>query len=286
MNVAVVANRAATYARFVKFEHTVFSLPIIFAGALLAGQGWPSARITWLVLGAAVGLRTAALGINRIVDRQLDARNARTKNRELPSGTMRVSEAWGIVVIGSVVYGACAAAIAPICLYLAPVPAVLFAIYPWLKRMTPAVHLGLGVSWAMAPLGGWMAVNQSFAGWGPPVLLACFACLWVAGFDVIYATLDEHSDKFTGVKSLPVAIGKDRALLAARGMHALAWVLLCILSIVSLKTLWVLPWLAVISALLYWEHECACNVNLAFFRINAWLGFVVLGLVLTGTLVQ
>ena len=114
--------RLATYARFVKFEHTVFSLPLVFAGAVLAGRRWPSWRLSLLILAAAAGGRTMAMGLNRIIDRHIDARNPRTQVRELPAGRMRLPEAWLVVLAAGAAYVAAAAALGPICLRWSPVP--------------------------------------------------------------------------------------------------------------------------------------------------------------------
>src|SRR4051812_2704792 len=135
-------NRLLSYSRFVKAEHTLFSVPLIFSGAVLAGGRWPSWRLSGLILAAGFGARTAAFALNRMIDRQIDAKNPRTAERELPKGTMSLAEAWGVLIVGLVIYLASAAAIAPICLYVSPLPLIVFAIYPYLKRFTPLAHFG------------------------------------------------------------------------------------------------------------------------------------------------
>src|SRR5205807_1795235 len=125
-----VKNRLLSYSRFVKAEHTLFSVPLIFSGAVLAGRRLPSWPLWGLMLGAGFGARTAAFALNRIIDRQIDARNPRTATRELPRGAMGLAEAWGVFLGGLVIYLACAGAIAPICLYFSPLPLGVFAIYP------------------------------------------------------------------------------------------------------------------------------------------------------------
>ncbi len=121
-----------TYASFVKLEHTVLSLPLIYAGALLVLRSWPSGVFAAWVLLAAIGARTMAMGLNRIIDAQLDARNPRTRSRELPRGAMHKQEAWAIVAAAGALYLASAAALGPLCLRLSPVPVILFVIYPYL----------------------------------------------------------------------------------------------------------------------------------------------------------
>ena len=219
------AGRLRTWGRFVRFEHTLFSLPLLFAGVLLGAGGLDvSLSLLGLVLLAGTAARTAALGLNRIIDRRIDAANPRTATRELPSGAMGLGEACALTAAGAVVYAAAAWWIAPICLALAPIPLAVFTAYPYLKRWTPWCHLGVGLGLAMAPLGGWFAVRQEFSDLAPPLLLGLFTLAWVAGFDVIYATLDEEFDRKSGVRSLPARYGRRTALRIARGLHALAWV--------------------------------------------------------------
>jgi 4-hydroxybenzoate polyprenyltransferase len=277
------AGRLRTWGRFVRFEHTLFSLPLLFAGVLL-GTGGLDVPIALLgkVLLAGTGARTAALGLNRIIDRRIDAANPRTATRELPSGAMGIGEAGALTTAGVLVYAAAAWWIAPICLALAPLPLAVFTAYPYLKRWTPWCHLGVGLGLAMAPLGGWFAARLELSDVGPPLLLGLFTLAWVAGFDVIYATLDEEFDRKAGVRSLPARYGRRTALRIARGLQGLAWVALAAL------VFWRLSWpaahlpLLVVGALLVWENARARDIDLAFFRINVWVGFAALATVAAG----
>ena len=278
--------RLHAYAGFLKLEHTIFSLPIIFAGSVLHRHRWPSARLTLWILLAAVGARVVAMGLNRLIDAALDARNPRTRQRELPRGAMRHWEAWILVGVAGAIYVLSAAAIAPICLSLAPLPVALFVGYPYLKRFTALAHLGLGLAWSMAPLGGWLAASKSLSAISEVGWLWLFSVLWVAGFDIIYATMDEAFDREAGVHSLPARIGRTRALWIAETLHALAFA--------CLVALWhhqghasplALPWLATIGGLFIWQHAIADRrPGFAFFQLNAWLGFLVLALVVAGSL--
>ena len=280
----------ATYARFVKLEHTLFSLPLIVAGALVGEQTLRRAgaggALTWgrfaLILIAGAGARTFALAMNRILDRALDARNPRTAARELPGGRMSLVEAWGVAVAGLAAYYAATAFLPALCLALSPIPLLVFIGYPYLKRFTPVCHLGVGLALALAPLGGFVAVTGSLAGLGAVLPLAGFALFWVAGFDVIYATLDEAHDRAYGIRSLPAAIGSPRALRVSAALHALGFTLLAYWAARQGAGLWAWACLAAVGALLLWEQRAARTVELAFFRINAWLGFVVLALVWAG----
>ncbi len=221
------------------------------------------------------------MGLNRLIDAELDARNPRTQRRELPRGAMRRGEAWAVVAMAGLLYATSAWAIAPICLWLAPIPAALFVIYPYLKRFTSLSHLGLGLAWSMAPLGGWLAMSRTLAGLSEVGWLWLFAVLWVAGFDIIYATMDEAFDRAAGLHSLPVALGKRSALCVAAAWHAAAFACLVLLWAGRLRTPLALAWLAAIGALLLWQHAIASrNAEFAFFRLNSILGFLVFGLTL------
>lgn len=276
------AGRLRTYGRFLRVEHTLFSLPLLFAGLFLGGGLDVPPRLFVLVLIAGAGARTAAMGLNRILDRAIDRANPRTAARELPSGAMTMAEAWGVTSLGILAYGAAAWLIAPICLALAPIPLAVFVVYPLLKRVTPWCHLGVGLGLAMAPLGGWFAARLSFENVGPALLLAGFTLGWVAGFDVLYATLDEGYDRSVGLHSLPARYGRDRALAIARGLHAAA--LACLAGLVLWRLAWLpaLPFLIGVGVLLAWEHARADDIDLAFFRINVWVGFVALLAVVAG----
>jgi 4-hydroxybenzoate polyprenyltransferase len=269
-------NRLISYSRFVKAEHTLFSVPLIFSGAVLAGGRWPSWRLSGLILAAGFGARTAAFALNRIIDRRIDARNPRTANRELPMGAMRLMEAWGVFGLGMVIYLAAAAAIAPICLYASPIPLAIFIVYPYLKRFTPLAHFGVGLADAMAPLGGWVAVTQALHPIRPGLLLALFTFFWVSGFDIIYATMDETFDRSEGLHSLPARCGSEKALRISGWLHAAAFASLTALYRFYVHTPLAFVSLLAIGGLLYWEHHQAHDVELAFFKINAVLSLGVL----------
>lgn len=273
--------RVLTYSRFVKIEHTLFSFPLLLSGALLA-RGELSLRTLLLILAAGTGARTAALGLNRILDRHLDRQNPRTEKRELPSGAMSETEAWAVTGAGVVLFLAAAYGISPRCLRLAPIPLAIFLIYPLLKRFTMWAHLGVGAALAMGPLGAWYAVQLDFRDFGSVLLLSLFTLFWVAGFDIIYATLDQDFDRAKELHSLPSRLGRDRALRVSAAFHAAAFLLLGILYLRALEGPVAALLLGLIGALLAAEHTLASDVDLAFFKINAVLGFVVLGFIAMG----
>ncbi len=287
-------NRVRTYASFVRFEHTLFSLPLILAGVFSAPGPAMSVGRWLLVAIAAVGARTSGMSLNRLIDRHIDARNPRTMVRELPAGKMKTAEAVALLLGSTAVYLAACAALGAWYLEVAAIPLLVFASYPYLKRFTPLCHLGVGAALALSPLAGYAAAHPDLGNWWPAALLALFALAWVSGFDIIYATLDEEFDRANGIHSLVVRLGRGRALSVSSALHRLGALALAgaALAVLERTAHGPLPggWLAVgavwaaIVVLLEAEQRLAEDVNLAFFRINVWVGAAVFVLVLAARL--
>ena len=290
--IPIPVQRLRTYASFVRFEHTLFSLPLIVAG-IYSAPGRPMPVMRWLlIIVAAVGARTAALALNRLIDRRLDALNPRTRMRELPAGRMKPAEAAGVLLAGATAYlGACAL-LGTWYLRVSWVPLFVFSVYPYLKRFTPLCHLGVGAALALAPLAGYAAAHPDLDYPWAAVKLALFALAWVSGFDIIYSTLDEESDRANGVHSLVVWLGRRRALQVSGLLHVVAFWQLVSAAVdlwggVPLVPAWA-PWampamvglFASAGVLLYLEQRWAEDVQLAFFKVNVFVGFVVLAIVL------
>lgn len=268
---------------FVKIEHTLFSLPLIYSGVMLAANGTlPSLKILILVLTAATGARTVAFALNRIIDRHIDSKNPRTATRDLPSGRMTIWEASWVMVAGLALYFGSAYFISDFCFYLSPIPLTIFMVYPTMKRFTPLAHFGVGLGLAMGPLGGWFALSPSFDNLLAPALLSLFTLFWVAGFDIIYATLDEEFDKKESLYSFPSRFGRKRALQFSAVFHIVAFAFLTGLFFYSPFSLLALPLLIATGYLLYLEQKKAEDVELAFFKINAVAGFLVFSMIAIG----
>jgi 4-hydroxybenzoate polyprenyltransferase len=268
------------YLSFIKIEHTLFSLPMIFSGVFLASKEAPALSLMILILTAAVGARLVAMTLNRIIDREIDKHNPRTVNRELPSGTMKLKESYIVLLFGLILYVLSAKLISDFCFYLSPIPLIIFVLYPYLKRFTPLAHFGVGVGLAMGPLGGFFAVTGSFDRIGEALLLPAFNLFWATGFDIIYSTLDEEFDKKSGLFSFPSRFGKKRALQISGVLHLFAFVVLVALVFISLHALIALPFLLLSGFLLWFEQHKAEDVDLAFFKINIVVGFSILVMVL------
>jgi 4-hydroxybenzoate polyprenyltransferase len=277
------------YFTFIKIEHTLFSLPVIYSGVLLGylalfmSEGaLPAtnevvATCLWVLL-AATGARTAGFALNRIIDRHIDARNPRTASRDLPAKRMSLTGAYGVFLAGLVAYLFAALNLNPLCLYLSPIPILVFGLYPFMKRFTIYAHFGVGLSLALGPLGGYFAVRPMVDEFAlPAILLSLFTWFWVSGFDIIYSTSDELFDRSEGLFSFPARFGSRKALRYSALIHILSFGILIYLYVsVFALSIVALSLLLVIGVLFYLEHKKAQDVELAFFHINSVLGFVVL----------
>lgn len=216
----------ARYASFVKLPHTLFALPFAGVGAILGSKVLPSGvtpgTLGWIIL-AFTAARFAAMGFNRIVDREQDAANPRTRLRELPSGRLSAAQASVAVVVAAVVFILAAWRLNPLCGWLSPFALGWVLFYSYTKRFTALAHLVLGFALAIAPVGAYLAVTGSWSEpWWSLLVLAGAVTCWVAGFDIIYAVQDEAFDRSRGLHSIPARLGTKRALLVARLIHFLA----------------------------------------------------------------
>jgi 4-hydroxybenzoate polyprenyltransferase len=275
-------NPVRTVLEMIKFEHSVFALPFALVGALLAARAvglFPSWRqLLWIVV-AMVGARSAAMTINRIADREFDARNPRTRNRALPKGELSVAFAWVFTIFASALLVVSAWQLNPLALKLSPVALAVLFFYSYTKRFTSWAHLVLGFCLGMSPAAAWIAIRGSLDG---RMLILCAAVtLWVGGFDVLYACQDVEFDKHAGLYSIPRKFGVSRALVIARGMHAIMVALLVCLAL-SFHLGWP-AWagIGVVAALLSYEHSLVkpddlSKMNAAFFAVNGYISLLFL----------
>lgn len=216
--------------RFIKIEHTAFSLPLIFTGAWMGtGHRWPSLSVLIGIIAAAAGARTFGMAFNRIFDRRIDARNPRTAGRELPSGAMGVGTALAVALGGLVVYLSACALLNRWCLILAPVPLVPLLGYSLLKRFTALCHFGIGLCLALAPLGAYVAAAGHVDLTAEVWIFSAYVFFWLSGADIIYALLDIESDRRTGIHSIPAALGAQKAQMVSGLCHLVSLAALALL---------------------------------------------------------
>lgn len=271
-------SKLRTTLEMIKFEHTLFALPFAFLGAVLAANGLPSWwQILWITL-AMVGARSAAMTFNRIVDRDIDAKNPRTANRELPVGKLSVGFAWMFFVASVVLFLVAAYLLNWLTFILSPVALLSVLGYSYAKRYTALSHLLLGWALAISPTAAWIAVRGTIDS-EVPLLLSLLVLMWTAGFDVLYACQDYEHDRKAGLRSIPARFGIRNSLWIARLFHAQAFVVLLLLYLVT-----GLGWLALIGVLavgglLVYQHTLIkpndlSRMNAAFFTTNAFVSVI------------
>jgi 4-hydroxybenzoate polyprenyltransferase len=274
------------FARLVKIEHTVFALPFAYIGAFLALDAVPSApQIVWITV-AMVGARSLAMGLNRLIDAEIDARNPRTAGRELPAGLLSRGQVVVFCAVSFAVYLVAVFQLAHIVRWLWPIPVIGFVVYPYLKRWTWLCHLWLGVVDGLAPVGGWVAVTGRLP-WEAWALGGAVA-FWVAGFDLFYSLFDVDVDRAEGLHSVATRFGVRGVFLGARVFHALTVVLLAAVGGGLGLGWWY--WLGVVAValLLAYEHTLVRpddlrRLDAAFFTVNGVISVVFFLFVLAET---
>lgn len=270
------------YANFVKLPHTLFALPFALLGVLAASFQHPVTwRLVLLVVVAFSSARWVAMGFNRIADREFDARNPRTAARELPRGAITLGQAWISVVVASVVFLVTAWQINPLCFLLSPLALGWILAYSLSKRFTWWPHLWLGVSLAIAPVGGYLAVTGAWSQpWWLLLAVAVGVMTWVAGFDIFYALPDAGFDRAQGLRSAVVRLGERRAILLAKLLHGVTIPALFVFGYGAGFGWWYVAGLVAAAGILAYEHQLVkpgdlSRLNAAFFTMNGVMSVTV-----------
>ena len=275
------------YVNFVKLPHTLFALPFALLGVIAASLKAPvTAETIGLVVLAFTAARWVAMGFNRIADREFDARNPRTRDRELPRGSLSLRQAWASVLVAGVLFLWAARALNPLCFALSPVALAWVTAYSLSKRFTWWPHLWLGLSLAIAPVGGWLAVTGA---WSEPAWLllsiTVAVATWVAGFDIFYALPDLAFDRASGLRSAVVRLGEARAILLAKLLHGVTIPALALFGWGAGLGAWYYAGVVIAAAILAYEHRLVqpgdlSRLDAAFFRMNAVMSVTVFGFAL------
>lgn len=269
--------KVRVFLEMIKVEHTVFALPFAYMGALLVGRAIPSVYDIFWITMAMIGARTAAMSLNRIIDRHIDARNPRTAGRAIPRGLISVFEVKVYAVLSLVLLLVSAYQLNPLAFKLSPIAVAVLFFYPYTKRFTWTCHFFLGAALGLAPLGAWIAVAGSVD--PAPVVLAAGVLFWVAGFDIIYACDDYDFDRAEGIYSIPASFGIRRALVLSSLMHVLAAVLFIVTGLVLEMGVFYYLGVLVAVVLLFYQHLLVSpddlrRTNVAFFNLNGLLSIV------------
>jgi len=273
-----LVEKTVLYLRMIKFSHSVFALPFALTSAFIAAGGLPRGRTLFWIVAAMVSARTAAMGLNRIIDREIDLENPRTAGRELPAGKIRVRETVLFVTMATAVFILSAYMLNPLCFRLSGVALFFLFFYSFTKRFTWASHFVLGVTISAAPVGAWIAVTGGF---DPRILLLGFSVVfWLAGFDILYAFQDFEFDRKYGLYSIPAIFGIAKSLWISRACHFLTWLLLLLTGISFGMAFPFYIGVALAGLLLLYEHSLVRpddlrKLNKAFFDMNGYISITV-----------
>ena len=266
------------FFKMIKLEHSLFALPFAFTGMFIAARGVPSFHVILWVVVAMVGARSAAMGLNRLIDAEIDAKNPRTSNRAIPSGAITKNKTLLYILISLAVYFLAAFMLNPLTLMLSPVPVLVFILYSYTKRFTNLCHIVLGLALGLAPVGAWAAVMGTLS--TAPFVLCVAVILWVSGFDILYAIQDIDFDRKEGLYSVPALLGVSGALISARVLHVAAFILFIALKFTAGLGFIYLAGVLLSGAFMLYEHSLVSKndlskLNMAFFNINAYISITV-----------
>lgn len=265
------------FSEMIKFEHTLFALPFAYLGAFLAAKGVPTRlQLFWITL-AMIGARTAAMSLNRLIDRHIDARNPRTAQRALPAGRLKVKEVYLYTVLSFLLLGYSAYQLNILAFLLMPIAVFFLVLYSYTKRFTWSCHIVLGISLGLAPAGAWIGVTSHWA--LAPILLGLGVMTWVAGFDVVYACQDVEFDRQEGLHSIPAIFGLQRGLEISSGLHILAPIFFIAVGMVMSMSWLYYVGVAIAIVLLYRQHRLVSaddfsKIGVAFFDLNGYLSLM------------
>lgn len=283
----------ARYASFVKLPHTIFALPFAMLGvleaSLEAGVRWATVVVVVVAFSAA---RWVAMGFNRIVDRAFDARNPRTRERELPRGRLTLRQAWVSVGLAGAVFLASSWFLNPLCFLLSPLALGWIMLYSLAKRFTWWPHLWLGLSLAIAPVGGYLAVTGRWSEpWWVLVAITVAVATWVAGFDIFYALPDASFDRSQGLRSAVVRMGERNSILLAKLLHGVTIPALLLFGWGAGFGAWYVAGVIAAAGILAYEHQLVkpgdlSRLDAAFFTMNGVMSVTVFGFALVDRLMR
>ncbi len=266
------------YLSLVRFSHTLFAMPFALAAMFWAARGWPSARVFGLIVLCMVFCRNAAMAFNRLADAAYDARNPRTARRHIPAGVLSRRGVATFLILNAVLFVGAAWLLNPLAFALSLPALAAVCFYSLTKRFTSWSHLYLGLAIGISPVGAWVAVTGRI---GPEAVMLCLALLlWIAGFDIIYATQDEEFDRKAGLNSVAVRFGLNGALNVSRLLHGL--MLACLIACEALFPLGVPFRIAIgVTVLLlgyihFFRRSASLDeLNADFFQANIAVSLVV-----------
>lgn len=271
-------NKIKLFLEMIDFKHTLFGLPFAYLGAFLAVMGMPTIRQFFWITVAMISARTAALCLNRLIDRKIDRANPRTRDWVMAAGKLSVRRVWVAVFIFFALLFYSAYQLNMLCVKLAPLAVAVLWIYSYTKRFTWWCHLILGLAIGMGPIGSWIAITGTldFA----PFIMGLAVAFWIAGFDVMYACQDIEFDRSYGLKSVPARFGEVGALRFSVWFHVLTVLFFVINGLYFKLGLYYYFGIAFAAFILLYEHLLVRpgnldKVNFASFVINRYVGLII-----------
>lgn len=278
----MVLSKIKIFLNMIKFEHTIFALPFAYMGMILGSievlDRFPTwTEFVWITL-AMVGARSAAMALNRLIDRVIDKLNPRTANRAIPAGKLNMKESIIFVIVSLAIFIFATLQLSDLAIKLLPIAVFMLVIYSYTKRFTWGCHFVLGAADALAPLGAWVAITNGIT--YSSIILFITVTFWIAGFDIIYATQDIDFDRKNGLKSIPVKFGLKNSLIIARVMHFLTIAGLIYLIFITSLSWWYLIGVVIANFILHYEHSIISpkdmsRLDTAFFTMNGVLSVII-----------
>ncbi|MBK8807302.1 MAG: UbiA family prenyltransferase [Bacteroidales bacterium] len=263
----------------IKFSHTIFAMPFALIGFSLGSV--TSNHFTFykllLIVLCMISARTAAMAFNRYIDREIDKKNIRTQNREIPSGKISSKLALLLVIFTSLLFIALTYFINQLCFYLSPVALLVILGYSYTKRFTPLCHFILGIGLSLSPIGAYIAVTDSFA--LLPILISLIVLFWTGGFDIIYSLQDAEYDASQNLYSIPSLLGIKKALIISRLAHFFTSMIVVIVGFYSVFSFVYWIGASIFILLLIYQHRLVkpsdlSKINIAFGTTNGWASII------------
>lgn len=262
------------YLSLVTFTHTIFAMPFAFIGFFLAVTTTDH-QFEWqklaMMLLCMVFARNSAMAFNRYLDRNIDAKNPRTKLRDIPAGRISPAAALTFTLSNCALFILTTWFINPLCFYLSPIALLVVLGYSATKRFTALCHMVLGLGLSLAPIGAYLVVTGAFA--LTPVFFSLSVLCWVSGFDIIYALQDEDFDREERLHSIPAWLGKVNALRLSSALHVLSAIFIMMPVFYTHVGLLYYIGIAFFCAMLIYQHTLVkpndlSRVNIAFMTTN------------------
>lgn len=289
MGLIKLVNKTKDYGKLVMFSHTIFSFSFALISMVLAANGLPSFWNLFWIIVCFMGARTGANALNRVIDAEIDARNPRTANRQIPKGEIKRGEVLRFTTVCFLFMFIGAYQLNWLSFTLAPIALFLMVIYPYCKRFTFLCHVVLGLASACAPVGAWIAITGELS--IIPVLLGIANTLWVAGFDVIYGSQDYDFDTANGIHSIPSKFGVKNALYIAMTFHIITVICLIAIGLLAPQLNFIFYiGIIIIAGLFVVEYRMISpsnltNANIASYNVNQLVSIVFLTTGLLGALI-